>query len=1089
MRNKKLIYRSMVCSLGILSLLGILWVSIQSTSISAKPSGTPIIIDKKDPNVPEEGPDYSFELPNDATKLVEEDLINNSQFDGFVQNEDIVTNFKKETKFIGYNSIPNFKDSFEGKFIQVPNKEEYIIQVSISNSPTNGTILLVKVDSNGNYISKFSLADLSVYGSDWQPVNKNLQSPSTWFISNVTNIELSDGKGIVYYSQGNGTNNGYVKKYVYYNLADFKVLSKGIASGWGVGYTNGSGYGSVGPVSASNKDAALNGLDGKPKDRFQIPALSDFGSSKITTGRIEFGVNRLHSLSDGSVGGTFTYSDKGFLGNGEEAIIWDEKNGDLPRQIKNRFGLIKGKNTHFQIIAELSSDKEVYYQYTLANEFYKIVKYSIATNTFTVIRSFEAGTSLKFFKKGNEISFIGYVPILPNNNIKEATIAGVMDVELNILSVSNIPSNVPLDFLDIVGLYNEKFLTIGNTIKKGNFIDEWVGQDSNAVFLGVLRTIPDYSPIIESPSSISLNLDIFKNEESSIKESILLSKDGGKQAIRVYDEHDINKSLNPISEQEFQKRLNRNPKDITLPIDWKSLGFDEDNTGPQRVTYFVTDSQKQATATSRIINAKTGKTKEKDNYFLDANNFSLPLTDVSTLTEKAVKIKAKTKAWNGNLEDEFLDEDATKETPFLSSKVTFPMPDQLKAIQETKKVGVYPLDIEYKGADAIKVSNRIWVFVTDKNTVVDKENNIVMYANDYYRPVHEAKNENAVKMWGYTPKTPAEGETPAVPEVPGADIKVYNYKATEQTGDTLPMLADKDKTTYLSVNEELLTAIRETPSPLPNGETSRNYPAQISYTANNKTTTASITVTLGQELTDVTIRFVDEDGTSINANVILKDRQINSTIDLLKEQAITDVNKVLVDSKNYEQKIIPETYKVQVENNEVTYIFKGLLRLVDVSEELTFQQGYTSPNDQVLEYESSNDFVVNVGDYRNYTALTGEEKRAKQRGNFSISVALSSPFRLVGSDGQPMTKVLSEALLNYTPKNVVEPLTITPEGVTIHSSTQSTEDPKKTDFSLKLDEKNKTGRTGKGWSLFVPSKKVQKGTYQAELTWSLTTGP
>ncbi|WP_369673305.1 hypothetical protein, partial [Enterococcus faecium] len=91
------------------------------------------------------------------------------------------------------------------------------------------------------------------------------------------------------------------------------------------------------------------------------------------------------------------------------------------------------------------------------------------------------------------------------------------------------------------------------------------------------------------------------------------------KAVKVYDTTDIDKGLFIYGIDWLRERINKNPNslvyendNITLkssdPIDWQALGFDKNKTGPQLVTYFVADSQKQTSTTSAYINNLTNET-------------------------------------------------------------------------------------------------------------------------------------------------------------------------------------------------------------------------------------------------------------------------------------------------------------------------------------------------------------------------------------------------------------------------------------------------------------------------------------------------
>ena len=99
-------------------------------------------------------------------------------------------------------------------------------------------------------------------------------------------------------------------------------------------------------------------------------------------------------------------------------------------------------------------------------------------------------------------------------------------------------------------------------------------------------------------------------------------------AIQVYDNFDFNHGLVKYNQDWLNRRINRSPNNVEAPIDWLSLGFDQTKAGPQRVTYFVTDSQKQATTTSRWVDKLTDQTVKKDSLALECSKFCNPVRGI-----------------------------------------------------------------------------------------------------------------------------------------------------------------------------------------------------------------------------------------------------------------------------------------------------------------------------------------------------------------------------------------------------------------------------------------------------------------------------
>lgn len=320
---------------------------------------------------------------------------------------------------------------------------------------------------------------------------------------------------------------------------------------------------------------------------------------------------------------------------------------------------------------------------------------------------------------------------------------------------------------------------------------------SRAAFYGILTLEKDYSPGIKfTKDNILIDLD---DTEEDIENKLL---DG----IDVIDKYDF--SSNNISGQKdeawLKARINRNPRRInyTAPvgqqfpaIDWKTLGFDKTKTGPQKVKFFVSDGSLQSSSISRWINKIGTETiiDDDDKYALDAQNFHVPLENIDTTIPDADKFKefAKTMAWSltkhgisDGDQGGGLDEDG-KDSSKLSGKVTVNAA-QLKALREATTAKPYPVDVTYKPESGIEITNRVWAFVTTKNTLpnsaVNPEvtpvdtNGVVYYADEYTLPyrLRTTQTNNEV--------------------VKNGKVKVYDYfDATHETSAELPTLADATK--------------------------------------------------------------------------------------------------------------------------------------------------------------------------------------------------------------------------------------------------------------------------------------------------------
>ena len=970
MKNKKRIQRAVVlCTL----VVGGLAVGLysQEQPIQAKPddgTNTPVVVDKNT---------TPFELPYDSLSLEEAVLKNDSKFTDFVQSKDQLTNLSKATDFIGYHTSNATADSLVDKAIKVSGEEAYIIHTVLGRGTHNGTVVLVKVNEKGEYLSKLWLSDLKVYPADWNPSGDFL-NPSPLFTANATNIDNGDGTATVYYSI-----NGYQSRFAIYNTKDFSVIKQGTPVGgyWGIGYTDGI----AGAVAAAANGATANLTDtsGTVLDSFVTPLLSKFGSAEVVTGRVAFGVNRLHRLADGSVAGNYTYAATGQIARGEEAVIWSPKSGNNPRTIKNSFGLDSGKQTTLDIISQLSDSQNVYYTYWVSGGTMKIIKYNLASNSFSTVNEFPNGTSLKLVKTGTEITFIGYAP---NNSygfsdfqFTSSAIAGKMDQDLNIISLSAISTNVGLGFSDLVTLNNGNYLAFGITEKIGDFVNTvgvggWNGT-GRGLFFGTLKSVQDYSPAIEKPQNLNVDIDMLKADPTS-KDGLLLKNGKDNTQLKVFDQYDINLSLGSINETDYQEMINRNPLSYVSgqygPIDWEALGFEDNGKiGPNRVTYFVTDSQKQTTSTSRVVNKIDSHTVLNKVGAIGAYNFGIKLADVGNLTDASLRnpsAYAQLMAWD--LEDETVDVLSLPAAQGVEIDST-----QLNAIRNATEFGVFDLTFTLNYGDEPKKVT-IKVFVSEDGPVGDYSYDV--QPNDIPWDVSRDIREEDYAASDFA--------------------KIQAYKIS--TGEKI----DEHNTSYQLLAD--VTALNAAdPNPADYTAT-QNVKVPITIWTTGATPTLEATfktipdTTVYYRVEDVKVSFVDwnfgtlydVDGNKLQeAGVVLKNQIVGKqTAIKTNQEVVAAVDAISL--KGYEK----ETYYLSDQQTELTtdgfevgfeagnghqyYLrFKGLLEIVSVPT-LDFGQGEATTGT----LREDNPTVTG--------SLIISDTRADTTKNWTLKAELSSPF-------------------------------------------------------------------------------------------------
>ncbi|MGG5314666.1 hypothetical protein [Enterococcus sp. AZ072] len=460
----------------------------------------------------------------------------------------------------------------------------------------------------------------------------------------------------------------------------------------------------------------------------------------------------------------------------------------------------------------------------------RLISIDTSNGTLTVLRNFPQGTDISIIRNpstayDSEFDFYGTVQNMEGDfagYLNGPGVAmGTMNTDYSVSSANFINADAEVSVEEMIaipgtnqyfiyGLTNSK--TFSNVPKDGwQKHKEHLGDKD--LFFGSVRKDEDFSPIISPKGTLTRDIlvniddpDIKKTEINShgwtILDNWLITgtKNGNLNdplAIKVYDSADIkNLSIAPttIERQKWlEKRINRNPRNINAAIEWKKFGFDITTTGPQLITYFVTDSQNQAGVTSRWVNKKSEETvvDEDDKYALDAQNFHVPLTGIATAIPDENKFKelAKTMAWSLTKHESTagdqgngLDEDGTDSSK-LSAKVAVDT-GQLKALRESTVAKPYPVDVTYKPESGIEIKNRVWIFVTTKNTVPNSEinpkvtpadtNGVVYYADDYSLPFR------------------LRGAHTDADVLDRGNIRVYDYyDSSHETNAELPVLADK----------------------------------------------------------------------------------------------------------------------------------------------------------------------------------------------------------------------------------------------------------------------------------------------------------
>ena len=564
-----------------------------------------------------------------------------------------------------------------------------------------------------------------------------------------------------------------------------------------------------------------------------------------------------------------------------------------------RTEILREETSSFIMEKSISDNNDLYvqlYRDTLIGETQvEILKINPLSRQIDTVQTFPKLTRLRFSKQQSGYFYAGQIREMTGSlegiGTQEGIYSGYMDSSFDwrgssairlefpgrssVTSITSFEGNQDLFILSGVFTTEENFFI--DEVVYGNYPGEvstgsnkeWSEQTYSPmkgnVFVSILSKNEDWAPLIKPPAPFDVGIsdaDFSATDQSAMDRWLLTGSKNGSfddpGSTEVYDTFDIDEGLNTYDISWLRERINKNPKKLVYDasgrtlqssdrIDWLALGFDKEKAGPQLVSYFVTDSQNQTSTTSQWINGKTDQTIEEDEYCLDAQNFHIPLTGLDTAIPDDATFKelAKTMAWNKTSSD--IDEDGTDSSK-LSTKVTIDT-TQLQALRDATEAKPYPVDVVYNAKSGVSITNRVWVFVTEKNTVPNSDvtpnpitpadtNGVVIYANDYSLPYRMRNTHTNLEA------------------VTSADVKVYDYfDSTHETDDELPSLADATK------NASEITVDLQTIQDATEPETVR---PSVSYTWQGTTDANHTNGTAGQTFVDV----------ELTGNALLHIRQV-----------------------------------------------------------------------------------------------------------------------------------------------------------------------------------------------------------------------
>lgn len=787
----------------------------------------------------DQGGANEFELPIDATQLREPSLIGlTPQYDDYVQKEGYVPILTK-----GYiegscitNGAPRRTDGTI-KAIEKTNYGHYFVLYSFTGNTTGGLLKVGVYDENGKSLAEEAIGNAT---------NTNYRVVSVFYHveDNSFLVGLNNGGFFRYDVSGETATTATLTRTAMNRSGNpnssmnvglhFKVDVMGNYDDDSLIMGRISATGAPGriaqriPVATMNvsgwKNAINPGFSGTSVYQYSLENLrnTDAQIGFNYSGYAEISPMNIYSNQDHLFGEFYNAQTTPSTRRKNSFQVFsktDEVSGGLKQR---KYAYVTDKTLF--VLNELCTDDKVYFM-VLNDANTELIEVDLTTYVDKVIKTYPPQTRLKMIDNGDgTVSYFGsttqlandfysdyYTPKLSGTNY---FISGLMTdfadtTPLKITSLRAFVTNGNVLPTVVLNTGNNKLFVGGQTDDQNIFVDKTkyylqgsanpATPSGSLAFVGAMETKDDYSPVINKEESIEVDVTdnaiasptatTYRDWNTRDRWLITGSKNGDMSdaaAIKTFDNFDSNDisigSTAQEREEWLQKRINRNPKDVTAAIEWDKLGFDATTTGPQLVTYFVSDTQNQPAVTSRWVNKTTPQTIIEDDYAFDAQNFHIPLAGIETSIPDEDKFKefAKTMAWN--MVDGTIDENGTGT---LSSKVTVDT-NQLELLQKAKIAKPYPVDVIYEPKIGVSIINRVWVFVTTKNTLPNNEsiytevtppetNGIVYYADDYGIPFR--------KRSGHTAQDVLEK----------GNIRVYDYyDSSHETDSELPVLADEN---------------------------------------------------------------------------------------------------------------------------------------------------------------------------------------------------------------------------------------------------------------------------------------------------------
>ena len=789
----------------------------------------------------DEGQATEFELPIDATKLEENRLINDNIFDGYVQNDNFVLSPTK----VSVKGFSTVQPSQYFLMSERTNTGNVLVLGRVGTWGTGvsypfSTTFLFLMDEDNTVIDSIQMEGTSInetaalgYGTEGTSLKKNSDGTFSMLSAlGVTTIVLNNAEtSIETITRNEFSFSGDQRPQdMNYGSIDFGLDNKIYYSG------NWSQISDDDPKNNyldEGRNIAILNNGGVEENRLKLKYRP---CADVLTNPLYMAIHALSNISktsaDEEISGIIKYV--GTDGNSYDMLATWDVNGNLISEYSPA-----GQTNTIKALNQISSTSERFF-FVKSDLKSELIKFETSTGQFSKVGEFPVATDLELIRlQDNSYNAIGYLSEttgvfapFANALTDRSTFSANFSSDFKLKSIVSIESGLERDLAITTATFigdSRYFFSANfnessvNTIPNTSFVDEvesqlgsnsyWTEKSPGAnthqqSIFGVLELIEDYTPAIISPDNITYDIDDVDLDNNStvnstygwsVRDNWLITgtKTGlltDSESIKVFDVYDTELSLSPQPTSWHYARLNRNPLDVNQDINWKELGLDENEPGPQIITYFVTDSQQQASVKSRWVNKVTDQTNtdEDDQYALDAQNFHIPLTGIDKAISDANKFKelAKTMAWSltkhGSADGDQgngLDEDGT-DSHKRSPKVTVNV-DQLNALKAATVAKPYPVDVTYEPENGIEIRNRVWVFVTTKNTVPNSKTNpeitpadtngVVYYADDYSLPFRLRSGHAAADV------------------LDRGNVRVYDYfDSTHETDNELTALADKD---------------------------------------------------------------------------------------------------------------------------------------------------------------------------------------------------------------------------------------------------------------------------------------------------------